>query len=384
VFLDDVSRLIKEFHDLTIETNSKMDTIIQLSSRRVQSKIGSKLGSAELKTFVHTLLPIQLLIEKHQNHRLLGHVSNLVVKFNSTLNDLKANQSECAEVPDIQPKTAKLFNGFVDGLDGLLKLYDLNSSVTMHTGEDSKTEYVTNILILGHKPLDVVDEHIGGRTDKSFFYLNCPAGGVFEDKNIGVKILEPQWESQIFSQIKGFAEQFLAACSVQPKRFVGILSNAEQFCLYYRRFHNGNLTWHRTELVNFTDIRLAAIVLIEFMENICDAIKVIDYSLKKVVQAVDEIALLADIFDEDQDEEDDGFGDFVNSASGYTKSSNNITTSRVTAAKKTGNFSNKENTGSKGKSGSSAKSGSKRRPLTAIDLNDMNFRNEVWPMRMVK
>ena len=126
--------------------------------------------------------------------------------------------------------------------------------------------------------------------------------------------------------MKGFSEQFLAACSVQPKRFVGILSNAEQFCLCYRRFHNGNLTWHRTELVHFTDIRLAAIVFIEFMENICDAIKVIDYSLKKVVQAVDDIALLADIFDEDQDEEDDGFGDFVGSASGYTQSSNNITT----------------------------------------------------------
>ena len=93
------------------------------------------------------------------------------------------------------------------------------------------------------------------------------------------------------SQLKGFAEQFLAACSVQPKRFVGILSNAEPFCLYYRRFHNGYLTWHRTELVNFTEIRLAAIVFIEFIEDICDAIKVIDYSLKKVVQAVDEIAL---------------------------------------------------------------------------------------------
>ena len=369
MFVDDVSRLIKEFHDLTIETNSKMDTIIQLSSRRVRSKIGSKLGSAELKTFVHTLLPIQLLVDKHQDHRLLGHVSNLVVKFNSTVNDMKAGQSKYVETHDIQPKTAKLFNGFVD-VDGLLKLYGLNSSVTMHTNDDKETAYVTNIQILGNNPVDVVDEQITGRTDKSFFYLNCPAGGVFEDKNIGVSILEPPWESQIFSQMKGFSEQFLAACSVQPKRFVGILSNAEQFCLYYRRFHNGNLTWHRTELVNFTDIRRAAIVFIEFMENICDAIKVIDYSLKKVVQAVDDIALLADIFDEDQDEEDDGFGDFVGSASGYTKSSNNITTSRVTAAKKTGNFSNKENTGSKGKSGSSAKStGSKRRPLTAIDLN---------------
>ena len=98
------------------------------------------------------------------------------------------------------------------------------------------------------------------------------------------------------------------------------------------------MTWHLTELVNFTDIRLAAIVFIEFMENICDAIKVIDYSLKKVVEAVDEIALFSDIFDEDQDEEDDGLGDLVGSASGYTKSSNNITTSRVTAAKKTGNY----------------------------------------------
>ena len=145
MFVDDVSRLIKEFHDLTIETNSKMDTIIQLSSRRVRSKIGSKLGSAELKTFVHTLLPIQLLVDKHQDHRLLGHVSNLVVKFNSTVNDLKAHQSRYAETHDIQPKTAKLFNGFVD-VDGLLKLYGLNSSVTMHTN-DSKTAYVTNIRI---------------------------------------------------------------------------------------------------------------------------------------------------------------------------------------------------------------------------------------------
>ena len=110
-------------------------------------------------------------------------------------------------------------------------------------------------------------------------------------KKSEINILQSQWESQILSQMKGFAEQFLAACSVQPKRFVGILSNAEQFCLYYRRFHNGNLTWHRTELVNFTDIRRAAILFIEFMENICDAIKVIDYSLKKVVQAVDETAL---------------------------------------------------------------------------------------------
>ena len=184
MFVDDVSRLIKEFHDFTIETKSKMDTIIQLCSHRVRSKIGSKLESAELKAFVNTLLPIKLLVDKHQNHRLLCHVSNLVVKFNSKINDMKAGQSTYAETHDIQPKTAKLFNGFinVDSLDGLLKLYGLNSSVTMHTNDDSKTAYVTNIQILGNNPVDVVDEQITGRTDKSFFYLNCPAGGVFEDK----------------------------------------------------------------------------------------------------------------------------------------------------------------------------------------------------------
>jgi hypothetical protein len=96
------------------------------------------LESAELKTFALTLLPIKLLVDKHQNHRLLGHVSNFVVKFNSTVNDMKADQSEYAKTHDIRPKTVKLFNGFVnvdgqDGLDGVLKLYGLNSSVTMHT-----------------------------------------------------------------------------------------------------------------------------------------------------------------------------------------------------------------------------------------------------------
>ena len=61
--------------------------------RELRVKIESKLKSAELKTFVLTLLPIKLLVDKHQNHRLLGHVSNFVVKFNSTVNDMKAGQS---------------------------------------------------------------------------------------------------------------------------------------------------------------------------------------------------------------------------------------------------------------------------------------------------
>ena len=61
--------------------------------RELRVKIESKLESAELKTFVLTLLPIKLLLDKHQNHRLLGHVSNFVVKFNSTVNDMKAGQS---------------------------------------------------------------------------------------------------------------------------------------------------------------------------------------------------------------------------------------------------------------------------------------------------
>jgi hypothetical protein len=88
------------------------------------------------------------------------------------------------------------------------------------------TQRLHTLQILENNPVDAVDEHITRLTDKSFYYLNCPAGGVFEDKNIGVNILEPQWESQILSQMKGFVEQFLAPCSVQQKRFVGILSNA--------------------------------------------------------------------------------------------------------------------------------------------------------------
>ena len=155
MFVDDVLSLIKEFHDLTIEMKSKMDTIIQLSSRQeFRSKIGSKLGSNELKTFVYKVLPIKLLVEKHQNNRLLGHVLNLIVKFNSTVNDMKVGQSKYAETHNIQSKTTKLFNGFnnVDGLDGLLKLYDLNSSVTMHMNDDSNTAYVTNIQILRNNP----------------------------------------------------------------------------------------------------------------------------------------------------------------------------------------------------------------------------------------
>ena len=103
MFVDDVLRLIKEFHDFTIETKSKMDTIIQLCSHRVRSKIGSKLGSAELKTFVYTLLPIKLLVEKHLNHRLLGHVSNLIVNFNSSVNDMKSSQSKYAETQNQPP-----------------------------------------------------------------------------------------------------------------------------------------------------------------------------------------------------------------------------------------------------------------------------------------
>ena len=55
--------------------------------------------------------------------------------------------------------------------------------------------------ILGNNPVDVFDERIAGCNDISFYYLNCPARGVYEDENIGVNILEPQWESQILSQL---------------------------------------------------------------------------------------------------------------------------------------------------------------------------------------
>jgi len=55
---------------------------------------------------------------------------------------------------------------------------------------------------------------------------------------------------------------------------------------------------------------------------------------------------LVDVFDEDRDNEDNGFNDFVDR---YTKSSNFITTSRVTAAKKTGNHAVKQVLDLKGK-----------------------------------
>lgn len=373
--------MIQKFEELQVVTTDNANRILQSLNRYSKlPKIGSRLGSAELKTFAFSEIPVQWLVGKHQNHTLFRQVSDQINIFVSTIGEMIANpRKKYDEVDDIQPETAKL-------CENLLQIYGLTSTVTMYKKGNSKTGYETSVQIVGDNRIDIIEEAIRGQTDKSFDHLECPAGGIFEDKTIGVNIRAPQWEAQILTQLKGFAEQFVRVCSRQPLKFVGILSNAEQFCLYYRRFINGNVTWHRTELVRFDDTHTAAILFLEFMDTICETIRLIDHCVTRVIRAVDDITLLAEIFDDDREDDD---GDEFDGTSGG-RDTNAAATPQASSVPAAGagagsNSNYKENVGTKAKSGSSTKGkgGSKRRPLSAIDLNSMNYRDEVWPLRVV-
>ena len=101
----------------------------------------------------------------------------------------------------------------------------------MYSVEGNKTKYNTTIEVskVVDRTVSTCDEMITGFTDKSFWYNNCPAGGIFEDKSIAVCITEPKNEAEVLVEMKGFVEDFMERCAYQPMKFVGILTNSEQF-----------------------------------------------------------------------------------------------------------------------------------------------------------
>jgi hypothetical protein len=241
------------------------------------SKTGSVLSSHELATYHFITVTSQELKAKYSSHPLKAKVSECLMSFKtqtSELVTLKAMGSATIdEIDDVQPISTVL-------CDSLLKIFKLSEQTIMYVANTSENSYRTtieNVWTVKDRIYGEYDVEVNGFTDKSFRYRNCPVGGVFEDKTVGANIREPKYEAQALTEVKAFGEQFKLAVKIEPSCFMGILSNLQQFYLYYRIVSDaGVISWHRTDLIASTDIPSLTALFIEYFENMKQAMREVD------------------------------------------------------------------------------------------------------------
>jgi hypothetical protein len=260
---------------------SQADTVGNAIYNRLQAnlkikKSGSVLSTNELSKYRFMIVKSKSLRDEYSFHPLKAKVSEYLESFEiraSELLTLGSTGSIINEVNEVQPMTATL-------CDSLLKIFELSEEITMYeknTPENSYRTTIENVWTEKDRSYGEYDVEVNGITDKSFYYRNCPIGGVYEDKTVGVNIREPKHEAQALTEVKAFAEQFKLTMAIEPSCFMGILSNLEHFYMYSRRVSDaGVIVWCRTDLISFTDIPSLTALFIDYFENMKRLMREVD------------------------------------------------------------------------------------------------------------
>jgi hypothetical protein len=234
-------------------------------------------------------------------------------------------------------------------------------------GFDSSISYSTDI-ITSNQLLT-----IKGKTDESILYKGICIFA-WEDKNILQNLDKVKHKTQVLMEIKGFSELFKKSVSVEPKTFIGILTNGTSWIFAVREFMDGMGRYILLDQISAKEekenINIISKMIVYCLINCKKSIDLIDQNLNKMKMNYD----YSDINDFNDDADGDNNDDNDDDNDNFRKGNDHM--KKLTQSIKGVSISKKKSeTKSKNVTGKKVVNSNARKVLGELDINIITNEN---------